>query len=143
LVFTYEENAMSIHILKSITRSVPIAAVAVLVHVGSAAAGTPHYDYQQQVRNWLSGSVTTCPPARAETRGDDASRAEVDTQASVREFLSGSAILLAARSESTRNGTAESSDVAQDPRGRQAQKDFQASIRRLLQGERPSTRTAS
>jgi hypothetical protein len=133
---------MAIHILKSFTHSVPLAAAALLVHIGSAAAGTPHYDYQQQVRDWLSGSVTTHSAARAGTRSDDVSRAEVDTQASVREFLSGSAISLAARVGSTRNGTAESSDVAQDPQGPQAQEDTQAAVQRFLQGERVSTRTA-
>ena|SRR5215469_8490903 len=134
---------MSIRLVKCFTRSVPIAAAALLVNVGSAAAGTPHYDYQQQVRNWLSGSITTYSAARAETRSDDVSRAEIDTQASMRELLLGSAISLAARAESTRNETAQSPHVAQDPQGPHAQKDFQATVRRFLQGGGTFTRTAS
>jgi len=133
---------MSIDTLKSFTRSVPIAVAALLVHIGNSAGSTPHYDYQQQVRDWLSGSVTIHAAARAETRGNDVSRAEVDTQASVKEFLSGSAISLAARVEWTRNGAGESSDVAQKPQSPQAQEDLEAATRRLLQGERLSTGAA-
>jgi hypothetical protein len=134
---------MSIQILKSFTRSIPLAAAAaLLVHIASATAGSPHYDYQQQVRDWLSGSVTTHSAARPETRSDYVSRAEVDMQTSVREFLSGSAISLAARAESSRNGAAESSDVAKDSQAPQVQEDIQAATQRFLQGGRVSSRTA-
>jgi len=129
---------MSIDTLKSFTRSVPIAIAALLVHIGSSAGSTPHYDYQQQVRDWLSGSVTLRPVVRAEMRSNDVSRAEVDTQTSVREFLSGSAISLVAHVEWNKDDAGDSSDVVQKPQRSQAEKDIQAATRRLLQGERVS-----
>lgn len=50
---------MSIRILKSFSRSSPLIAAALLIHIGTAMAADPAGDVQQQMRELLAGKSAT------------------------------------------------------------------------------------
>jgi hypothetical protein len=116
---------MSLHITRTFGRSLILASVALLIHIGSAAAATRRDDFQQQVQQWLSRNIATHTLPRAATRTDDPSRSSVDPQKSVREFLRGSVASKAPRPAAER--------LALSAR---SQGDIQPMVRLFLQGSR-------
>jgi hypothetical protein len=116
---------MSLHITRTFGRSLTLASVALLIHIGSAGAAIRRGDFQQQVQQWLSGNIATHTLPQAATRPDDGSRSAVDPQKSVREFLRGSVASKAPRAAADR--------LALSAR---SQGDIQPMVRLLLQGSR-------
>ena len=80
---------MSIQISRPSSRALPIAVVALFIHIGSAAAAVPPADIQQQVREELSGSIATHVIAHSESDPASAVRSNSDVQAFARHLLLG------------------------------------------------------
>lgn len=131
---------MSIRITQSISRALPLAAAALFIHIGSAAAASPQGDIQQQMRDVLTGSITTHAIPHSESDPAPAVRSNVDAQAFARQLLLGWSVSQAERVNATKQKLqAEASESSQSSR---ADEDFQSTVRQSIVGERASSRGA-
>ena len=131
---------MSTHITRRLGRALPLAAAALLIHIGSAAAASPQGAIQDQMREVLSGSIATHAIPRSEADPASAVRSNIDAQASVRQFLLGWNVSHAASAEATRQK--QQAEVSESGRQPQADEDFQSAVQRSLLGESASSRGA-
>ena len=131
---------MSNHITRRLGRALPLAAAALFVHIGGAAAASPQGAIQDQMREVLSGSIATHAIPHSEAEPASTVRSNVDAQTSVRQFLLGWSVSHAGRTEAMKQKQqAEVSESSQEP---QADEDFQSAVQRSLLGERASSRGA-
>ena len=137
---TQEAIAMSIHITRRLSAALPIAAAAVFIQIGSAAAANPQVDFQQQVRDVLSGS--TAAHAIQHSDGDPANavRATPDAQQFAQQLLLGWSVSHLGRAQATKpNLQAKASGSSQKT---PADEDFQSTVRQSLLGESAASRGA-
>jgi hypothetical protein len=131
---------MSIRITKSVSRAIPVAAAALFLHIGSAAAASPQGDIQQQMREVLTGSNATRAIPHSEADAATAVRSNVDTQAFARQLLLGWSVSQVGRANTTKQPLqAEASESGQQAA---ADEDFQSTVRQSLLGRRASSRSA-
>lgn len=131
---------MSIHITPRLSTALPIAAAALFIQIGSAAAASPQVDFQQQVRGVLTGSIAAHVIPHSESDPTHAVRSSVDAQVSVRQFLLGWSLSHSGRVHATKQqlqvAASESNQKAQ------ANEEFQSKVRQSLLGECASSRGA-
>jgi hypothetical protein len=131
---------MTIRITQSLSRALPMAAVALFVQIGSAVAASPQGDIQEQMREVLSGSVATHANQPSESRSTDVVRSDPDAQEFARQLLLGWSVSHAGHAKAPKqNLRAEAVESSQTPR---ADETFQSSVRQSLLGERASSRGA-
>src|SRR5579872_2767216 len=80
---------MRMHITQSLTRTLPLAAAALLIQIGSAAAASPKVDFQQQVRDVLTGGIATHANRHPSADPESASRSNPNAQEFARQLLLG------------------------------------------------------
>ena len=130
---------MSMHITPSLSRALPLAAAAFFIQIGSATAASPQVDFQQQVRNVLTGSIATHAIAHSDAGPANAIRSNPDAQEFARQLLLGwSASHVAARA-TKQKVQALASESTQRP---QSDEDFQSTVQEVLLGEHASSRGA-
>lgn len=132
---------MSRKSINASARSLPIAAAALLIHIGAAAAATPHSDFQHEVSAVLAGNVVTHSSLQASSRREETSATQTDAQQFVRQLLSGWSVSHPGRPRSVTQSRSRSADVS---RGESpAQGDMQSMVRQFLLGGKSAARTAS
>lgn len=131
---------MSIHITRRLSTALPIAAAALFIQIGSAAAASPQVDFQQQVRDVLTGSIAAHAIPHSDADPANAVRSNSDTQQFAQQLLLGWSVFHLGRAQAMKPKLqAEASDSSQKPR---ADEDFQATVRQSLLGESASSRGA-
>lgn len=131
---------MTIRFTQSFSRALPIAAVALFVHVGSAAAASPQGDIQQQMREVLTGHIATHAVPHSQSAPATAVHSNVDAQAFARQLLLGWSVSRVGRANTVKQKLqAETSESSQKP---QTDEDFQSTVRQSLFGESASSRGA-
>jgi hypothetical protein len=132
---------MSTRITRPLSRALPLAAAALYLHFGSAAAANPRGDIQQQMMDVLTGSIATRAVPHSGSGPANAASQDVDTQESVRQLLSGRSV-----SQVNRTDTAKQNLQAAAPnestQKTQAEEDFQSTVRQSLLGKLTSSRGA-
>lgn len=130
---------MSMHITQSLSRALPLAAAAFFIQIGSATAASPQVDFQQQVRNVLTGSIATHAIAHFDAGPASAIHSNSGAQEFARQLLLGwSASHVAARA-TKQKVQALASESTQRP---QSDEDFQSTVQEVLLGEHASSRGA-
>jgi hypothetical protein len=126
---------MSLHIVKSFSRPLPLISAALLIHIGGAVAADSAGDVQQQARELLAGRNATLSAQPSERRDDRTVRPTADVQEQARRLLLG---VTDSRVQGTQAMTRPESaegvpTLKKDPL---AHNDAQAMARRLLLGQR-------
>jgi hypothetical protein len=130
---TSGETIMSLHIVKSFSRPLPLISAALLIHIGGAVAADAAGDVQRQMRELLAGKIATHSAQPSEGREDRTVRPTADAQELARRVvLSVSDSRVQGTQAMTRPENAEG--VLQG--GSLAHNDAQAMARRLLLGQR-------
>jgi hypothetical protein len=131
---------MSIHITRRPGTALAVAAAALFIQIGSAAAAGPQVDFQQQVRNVLSGSIAAhaIPHSGADPANPVGSNS--DAQQFAQQLLLGWSVAHLGRTQPPKqNVQAEAADASLKPH---ADEDFQSTVRQSLLGESASSRGA-
>jgi hypothetical protein len=126
---------MSLHIVKSFSRSSSLIAVALLIRIGGAVAADSAGDVQQQMRELLAGRVAARSAPTTERHDDRTLRPTADVQELARRLLLG---VTEASVHGTRATTESGSagGVFTLRKDLLAHDDAQAMARRLLLGQR-------
>ena len=131
---------MSTHITRYLSTALPVAAAALFIQIGSAAAASPQVDFQQQVRDVLTGNVAVHAIAHPDADPANAARSTADAQRFAQQLLLGWSVSHPGRAQMTEPKLqANASDSSQKP---QADEDFQSTVRQSLLGESASSRGA-
>ena len=131
---------MSIHITRRLSTALPIAAAALFVQIGSAAAASPQADFQQQVRGVLTGSIAAHAIPHSDADPANAVRSTSDAQRFAQQLLLGWSVSHLGRTQATKPKLqAKASDSRQKT---PADEDFQSTVRQSLLGESASSRGA-
>ena len=131
---------MSTHITRRLSTALPIAAAALFIQIGSAAAASPQVDFQQQVRDVLTGSIAAHAIPHPDPDPANAVRSNPGAQQFAQQLLLGWSASHLGRAQAMKPKLqAEASDSSQKPR---ADGDFQATVRQSLLGESTSSRGA-
>lgn len=132
---------MSRKIINASARSLPLAAAALLIHIGTAAAANAQSDFQRQVSSVLAGNIATHATQASSTR-EETSGTTADAQEFARQLLLGWSVSHPGRARSateSRSRTAAAVTRQTSP----AQDDFQSTVQRFLQGQPSTARGAS
>jgi hypothetical protein len=141
IVFSTQETAiMSVRITRPLRRALPLAATALFLHFGSAAAANPQGDIQQQMRDVLTGSIATHAIPHSESDPAAAVRSNADTQAFVQQLLLGWSVSHVGRANTAKQRL--QAEVSVSSQQSQADDDFQSTVRQSLLGEHASSRGA-
>jgi hypothetical protein len=127
---TLGKAIMSLHIVRSLNRPLPLISAAFLIHIGGAMAAEPGGEVQQQMRDVLAGRVVAQSVQPSERREDSTVRPDADVLDLARQLLQGTDGRAHGIQAETRPENAES--VQPDHRGLLARDDAQAMARRLL-----------
>lgn len=131
---------MSIHITRYLSTALPVAAAALFIQIGSAAAASPQVDFQQQVRDVLTGSIAAHAIAHPDANPANAARSTEGAQQFAQQLLLGWSVSHLGRAQVTEPKLqAKASDSNQRP---QAYEDFESTVRQTLLGESASSRGA-
>lgn len=131
---------MSIHITRHLSAALPIATVALFIQIGSAAATSRPVDFQQQVRDVLTGSIAAHAIQHSDADPANTVRSNSDAQQFAQQLLLGWSVSHLGRIPAMKPKLqAEAPDSTQKPR---ADEDFQSTVRQSLLGESASTRGA-
>ena len=131
---------MSIHITRRLSTALSIAAAAFFIQIGSAAATSPQVDFQQQVRDVLTGSIAAHAIPHSDTDPANALRSTSDAQQFAQQLLLGWSVSHLGRAQPTKPKLqAKASGSSQKT---PADEDFQSTVRQSLLGERASLRGA-
>lgn len=131
---------MSIHITRRLRTALPLAAAALFIQIGSAAAASPQVDFQQQVRDVLTGNIAAHAIAHSDADPANPVRATSDAQQFAQQLLLGWSVSHLGRVEVAKPKLqAKASDSSRKP---QVDEDFQSTVRQSLLGEGPSSRGA-
>ena len=132
---------MSRNIIHAFARSLPIASAALLINIGTAAAATPHSDFQRQVSAVLAGNIASHASPQGNSTRNEAARSQVDAQQFAGQLLQGWSMSHPARTESAiRSRGPAAADVIRQ--ASPAQEDVQSMVQRFLLG-RTAARNAS
>ena len=132
---------MSRKIITASARSLPLAAAALLIHIGAAAAATPPSDFQRQVSAVLAGNIAT-HATQADSTRDGTSGTKADAQEFARQLLSGWSVSHPGRARSATESRRQTT-AAVTRQASPARDDFQIMVQRFLQGEKAAARSAS
>lgn len=80
---------MSLHIVRSFSRPLPLISVALLIHAGSAVAADSGGEVRQQMRELLAGSIANHSAQRSQRRDEVTVRHTADAQEGARRLLLG------------------------------------------------------
>ncbi len=139
-IHTQRAAIMSIHITRRSSAALPIAAAALFIQIGSAAASSPQVDFQQQVRDVLTGSIATHAIPHSDADPANAVRSNSDAQQFAQQLLLGWSVSHLGRAKAMKPKLqAEAADSSQKPR---TNEDFQSTVRQSLLGESASSRGA-
>ena len=139
-IHTREAAIMSIHITRRLSTALPIAAAALFIQIGSAAAASPQVDFQQQVRDVLTGSIAAHAIPHSDADPANAVRSTSDAQLFAQQLLLGWSVSHVERTQATKPKLqAKASDSSQKT---PADEDFQSKVRQSLLGESASSRGA-
>lgn len=129
---------MSVRLTRPLSRALlPLAAAALFLHSGSAAAADPQGDIQQQMRDVLTGGIATHVIPHSESDPAPAVGSDVDTQAFAQRLLLGWSVSHVGRVNTMKQKLqAKASASGQQP---QADEDFQSTVRQSLLGEHASS----
>jgi len=131
---------MSIRITRRSSRALPLVAAALFVQIGSATAASPQGDIQEQMRELLSGSIATHAITHSQADPATVLRSNSDAQQFAQQLLLGWSASHLGRAQAAKpEPQAEASESSQKP---QTGEDFQSTVRRLLLGERATSRAA-
>ena len=131
---------MSIHITRLFGTALSVAAAALFMQIGSAAAASPQLDFQQQVRDVLTGNMAARAIADSDADPANAVRSTSDVQQSMQQLLLGWSASHPGRTQAAKQKLqVDASESRQKPR---AGEDFQSTVRQLLLGESASSRGA-
>jgi hypothetical protein len=131
---------MSIHITRRVSAPLPVVAAALFIQIGSGAAASPQIDFQQQVRDVLTGSVAVHAIAHSDADPANAARSTADAQQFALQLLLGwSASHLGRATVAQPKLQAKASGSSQKPK---ADEDFQSTVRQSLLRESASSRGA-
>ena len=130
---------MSMHITQSLSRALPIAAAALFFQIGSAAAASPQLDFQQQVRDVLTGSIATHTVAHSDADPANAVRSNTDAQEFARQLLLGWSVSHVGARATKQKVQTLASESTQRP---QSDGDFQSIVQEVLLGKHASLRGA-
>ena len=126
---------MSLRVVKSFSRPLPLISAALLIHIGGAVAADAAADVQQQMRELLAGKIATHSAQPSEGREDRTVRPTADAQELARRVLLGASDSRVQDTQAmTRPDSAEVVSTLQG--GSLAHNDAQAMARRLLLGQR-------
>lgn len=124
---------MSLPIVTILKSSVAVASAALLIQIGSAAAASPRGDFQQQVRQVLSGTPARPAIARPGSHPADRLDGNTDAQAFVRGLLLGVRVSHSGAADSDKRRQPKANLEA--ARGTNPVEDEQASVRQVLLGQ--------
>lgn len=131
---------MSIHITRRLSTALPLAAAALFIQIGSAAAASPQVDIQQQVRDVLTGSIAAHKILHSDADPANAVRSTSDAQQFAQQLLLGWSVSHLGRAQVTKPKLqAEASDSSQKT---PLDEDFQSTVRQSLLGGSASSRGA-
>lgn len=131
---------MSIHITRRLGTALPIAAAALFIQIGSAAAASPQVDFQQQVSDVLTGGIAAHAIPHSDADPTNAVRSVSDAQLFAQQVLLGWSVSHPGRTQATMPKLqAKASDSG---RKMLADEDFQSTVRQSLLGESASSRGA-
>src|SRR5579875_3766507 len=130
---------MSIHITESLSRALPIAAAALFLQMGGAVAASPQVDFQQQVRDVLTGSIATHALRHSDADPASAGHSNADAQEFARQLLLGWSASHVGAQAPKQNVQTAASESAQKP---QSDEDFQSTVQEVLLGAHASSRGA-
>lgn len=126
---------MSLHIVKSFSRALPLISAALLIHIGGAVAADAAGDVQQQMRELLAGKIASHSAQPSQGRQDRTVRPTPDAQELARRLLLGvSDSRVQGTQAMTRPESAEGVSTLQEDS--LSHNDAQAMARRLLLGQR-------
>ncbi|HEY7887440.1 MAG TPA: hypothetical protein VIC29_04355 [Steroidobacteraceae bacterium] len=128
-------------IVNSSARSLPLAAAALLIHIGTAAAATSP-DFQTEVSAVLAGNIAARSSLQTNSTRGEPSGSNNDAQQFARLLLLGWSVSHPGRDRSAaQSGSRTAADVTR--RGARAQGDIQSMVRRFLMGKTSAARGAS
>jgi len=131
---------MSIHITRRLSTSLLVAAAALSIQVGSAAAARPQVDFQQHVRDVLTGNSGAHAIAHPDADPSSSARSTADMQQFAQQLLLGWSVSHLGRAQVTKPKLqAKASASSQEP---QEEGDFQSTVRQSLLGESAASRGA-
>jgi hypothetical protein len=131
---------MSIHITRRLSTALPIAAAALFIQIGSAAAASPQVDFQQQVRDVLTGSIAAHPIPHSDADPANAVRSTSDAQRFAQQLLLGWSASHLVRTQAAKPKL--QAKASGSSRKTPADEDFQSMVRQSLLGESASSRGA-
>jgi hypothetical protein len=135
-----ETFIMSIRISRYLSRELPLAAAAIFIQFGSAAAASPQVDFQKQVRDVLTGSIAAHAIPQSDSDPANAVHSTADAQQFAQQLLLGWSVSRVGRTQMTKPKLqAKASGSSQKP---QVREDFQSTVRQSLLGESVSSRGA-
>ena len=132
---------MSRKITRASARSLPLAAAALLIHIGTAAAAGAQNDFQRQVSAVLAGNIATHATQANSTR-EETSGTKADAQEFARQLLLGWSVSHPGRARSATESRSRTA-AALTRRASPARDDFQSTVQRFLQGQKSAARSAS
>jgi hypothetical protein len=131
---------MSIHITRRLSTALPIAAAALFIQIGSAAAASPQVDFQQQVRDVLTGSVAARAIPHSDADPANAVRSNSDAQQFAQQLLLGWSVSHVGSAKATKQKL--QADASESSQQSQSDEDFQSTVRQSLLGVSASSRGA-
>ena len=131
---------MSIHITRRLSTALPVAAAALFIQIGSAAAGSPQVDFQQQVREVLTGNIAAHAIRHSDADPANAVRSNSDAQQFAQQLLLGWSVSHLGRAQATKSNL--QAKASGSSHKMPADEDFQSAVRQSLLGESASSRGA-
>jgi hypothetical protein len=132
---------MSIQITRFLRTALPVAAAALFIQAGGAAAATPQVDFQQHVRDVLTGSIAAHAIAHPDADPSNTARPTADVQQLTQQLLLGWSVSHLGGGPVTKPKLqAKASASCEEP---QKDSDFQSTVRQSLLGESAASRGAS
>lgn len=129
---------MSTRITQFLSSVLPIAAATLFIHIGGAVAASPQDDFQQQMREVLSGSIATRAIRHADSDPTDVVASDPDAQESARQLLLGWSVSHVGRAKAP-SQRRQAVAVESSPK---ADEDFQSTVQQIVLGERAPSRGA-
>jgi hypothetical protein len=129
VIITPGDAIMSLHIVRSLGRPLPLISAAFLVHIGAAMAADLGREVQQQMRDVLAGRVVTQSAQPTERAGERTATSDANVLELARLLLQGNG----GRTRATQPvARPERAERRSDHKGLLARDDAQAMARRLL-----------
>ena len=129
---------MSLHVVKHFMRPLLLTGAVLVVHIGTASAGDPIDDIQQQMRELLAGTVASHSSSQSAPRDGKVrtpTAPTADIQELTRQYLSGQAVSVRGVAESKPSEIAGASTKTEPQKRTVASGDVQADMRQVLLGQ--------